>query len=107
MDDSLSVRSKAKFLALVEILMAKKVITEEEVKSMRSISDLTAILVDRGVLDIEEVNVLTISFGKFMTEAKRVFKEPQNKKLLLEGLRSRYGKEHSKAIDLIERLSNG
>lgn len=104
MSETRKIKNRAMYLSLIEILMSKGVLSEEDLRDLRSESDLAVLLTERGVIDVEDLNVLMIKYRGFLEGIMRVFREPAVRSKHLEDLRSKYGNKYPKILDLVENM---
>jgi len=102
--DTRKIKNRALYLSLIEILMAKGVLSEVDMKGIRNESDLAVLLIERGVIDVEDLNVLMIKYKGFLSGILTVFKEPVVRERHLSDLKKKYGIKYPKILSFVESM---
>lgn len=101
-------RANAMVSAIVVALERKGILTPEEVIGVRNITDAATLLVEKKVLDPEEVNVLVINYRSFVELVGRILKSsPEERGELVATLDRRFGKKFPKHVKLVKELMDG
>lgn len=89
-----------RLMSLVQILLEKRLLSEEEASSISSVQCLVDRMVEQKVVDIEEINVADIRCREFLREFYHAIMGEDVSRSELESFTSKYEKAYPSMVGL-------
>jgi len=99
------VKNRAMLFSVLELLLQKELITEDDLRKVQSASDLMNILLERELVSSEELNEAVSTQRDFIEGMIDFLKHPRSNEEMLKTLRKRYGKKYPLIFEYLARIT--